>query len=75
MLEELRPALTDAVVRRSVGDQAWLRGAAYAREGRVSEVSFSRATGQVGGAVAGSQGRVYRTVAEYDGAERRWWGE
>ncbi|MGY1703570.1 SNF2-related protein [Geodermatophilus sp. SYSU D00697] len=75
MQEELRPALTDGVLRRSVGDQAWLRGAAYAREGRVSEVSSYRAIGRVEGVVAGSQGRAYRTVAEYDGAERRWWGE
>ncbi|TQN42091.1 SNF2 family DNA or RNA helicase [Blastococcus colisei] len=67
--------LSDAVIRRSVGDDAWRRGAAYAREGRVSEISYSRSTGEVGALVIGSQRRVYQTVAVYDRADSRWWGE
>ena len=39
--------LTDAVIHRSVGDDAWRRGAAYAREGRVSEIAYSRSTDYV----------------------------
>ncbi|MGY1834402.1 SNF2-related protein [Blastococcus sp. SYSU DS0510] len=75
MFDELRPALTDAVLRRSVGDEAWRRGAAYARDGRVSQVSRSRTGGELAGIVIGSQGRIYQTVAHHDAAAARWWGE
>ncbi|WP_324273594.1 SWIM zinc finger family protein [Blastococcus brunescens] len=75
MLEDLRPMLADAVIRRSVGDDAWRRGAAYAREGRVSEISYARSTGELGALVVGSQRRVYQTVAVFDRADARWWGE
>src|SRR3954462_6152518 len=67
--------LADAVIRRSVGDDAWRRGAAYAREGRVSEISYSRSTGEISAVVIGSQRRIYQTVAVYDRAVARWWGE
>jgi superfamily II DNA or RNA helicase len=75
VIEELRPMLADAVVRRSVGDDAWRRGAAYAREGRVSDISYSRSTGEISAVVIGSQRRIYQTVAVYDRADGRWWGE
>jgi superfamily II DNA or RNA helicase len=75
VIEELRPLLADAVVRRSVGDDAWRRGAAYARDGRVSEVSYSRSTGELSAVVIGSQRRIYQTAAVYDRADGRWWGE
>ncbi|SFE53726.1 SWIM zinc finger [Blastococcus tunisiensis] len=67
--------LADAVIRRSVGDDAWRRGAAYAREGRVSELSYVRSTGELGAVVVGSRRRIYRTVAVYDRPAARWWGE
>ncbi|MBM7806555.1 superfamily II DNA or RNA helicase [Geodermatophilus bullaregiensis] len=72
MFEDLRPRLTDAVIRRSVGDATFRRGAAYAREGRVSLVVHH--LDEVSGQVAG-QGGVYRTVAEWGGDAARWWGE
>jgi hypothetical protein len=75
VIEELRPMLADAVVRRSVGDDAWRRGAAYAREGRVSDISYSRSTGEISAVVIGSQRRIYQTAAVYDRAVARWWGE
>ena len=75
VLDELRPTLTDSVIRRSVGHDAFRRGAAYASEGRVSDVSHSRATGRFDAVVIGSQRRRYQTAAEYDGAAARWWGE
>ena len=67
--------LGDAVIRRSVGDEAWRRGLAYAREGRVSSVACSSRTGEIGAIVIGSQRRVYQTVAVFDRADGRWWGE
>ncbi|RZU32510.1 SNF2 family DNA or RNA helicase [Blastococcus saxobsidens] len=69
------PMLSDAVIRRSVGDEAWRRGAAYAREGRVSEISYARSSGELGAVVVGSQRRVYQTVAVFDRGDARWWGE
>ncbi|CCG04398.1 DEAD/DEAH box helicase [Blastococcus saxobsidens] len=75
MLQELLPVLTDSVVRRSVGDESWRRGATYARQGRVSDISYSRRLGQLGAVVVGSGGRRYDTVAEFDEADARWWGE
>src|SRR3954452_15717913 len=75
MLEELRPMLADAVIRRSVGDDAWRRGAAYAREGRVSEISYSRSTGELSAVVIGSQQRIYQTAAVYDRTGGRGGGE
>ncbi|SEM09750.1 SWIM zinc finger [Blastococcus sp. DSM 46786] len=75
MFDELRPALSDAVIRRSVGDDAWRRGVAYAREGRVSEITRSRTTGELTAIVVGNQRRIYRTVAQHDAAGARWWGE
>src|SRR3954453_18410536 len=67
--------LADAVIRRSVGDDAWRRGAAYAREGRVSEISYSRSTGEISAVVIGSQRRIYQTGAVFARAVARWWGE
>ncbi|RFU21175.1 DEAD/DEAH box helicase [Geodermatophilus marinus] len=75
MLEEMQPALADPVIRRSVDEGAWRRGSAYAREGRVSQLSCVTATGQLAAVVTGSQGQRYTTVAEYDGAQDCWWGE
>src|SRR4051795_8187747 len=67
--------LADAVIRRSVGDDAGRRGAAYAREGRVSGISFSRSTGEMSAVVIGSQRRIYQTAAVFDRGVARWWGE
>ncbi|UOY01859.1 SWIM zinc finger family protein [Blastococcus sp. PRF04-17] len=75
MLEELRPALTDAVIRRSVGHETWRRGATYARQGRVAHIQYSREAAQLAAVVTGSAERRYRTVAEYDVHSSRWWGE
>ena len=75
MLQELLPKLTDPIIRRSFGDETWRRGATYARQGRVSEVSYSRSTQQLGALVTGSAGRRYETVAEFDDADGVWWGE
>ncbi|MGR7024531.1 DEAD/DEAH box helicase [Geodermatophilus sp. URMC 62] len=72
MFEELRPRLTDAVIRRSVGDAPFRRGVPYAQAGRVSLVVRHR--DEVGGRVAG-RGGVYQTVAAWDGDATRWWGE
>ncbi|HYO38000.1 MAG TPA: SNF2-related protein, partial [Geodermatophilus sp.] len=66
-------ALTDAVVRRSVGEPAFSRGAAYARAGRVSV--DARGRDEVSGFVTGQGGRIYRTVAGWEGDVGRWWGE
>jgi superfamily II DNA or RNA helicase len=75
VLEELRPALTDAVIRRSVGHEVFRRGAAYASEGRVSDVACSPALDQFDAVVVGSGGQLYQTVAAYDPGSARWWGE
>ncbi|SEP28705.1 DEAD/DEAH box helicase [Trujillonella endophytica] len=75
MLQDLRPLLSDAVVRRSVGDEAWRRGAVYAQTGRVSEISYAAAIREVSGFVVGSQARIYRTVADYDSVTATWWGQ
>ncbi|MGY1722705.1 DEAD/DEAH box helicase [Blastococcus sp. SYSU DS0533] len=75
MFDELRPALTDAVLRRSVGDDAWRRGAAYARDGRITQIWRSPTGPEVSAVVVGSQGRIYQTVAQYDAAAARWWGK
>ncbi|MGY1680596.1 DEAD/DEAH box helicase [Geodermatophilus sp. SYSU D01176] len=75
MLDQLRPALTDSVIRRSVGHETFRRGAAYASEGRVSDVAWSPALGEFDATVIGSGGRRYRTVAAYDAGSARWWGE
>jgi hypothetical protein len=72
VFEDLRPGLTDAVIRRSVGDTTFRRGAAYAQAGCVSLVVHHR--DEVSGQVAG-QGGVYRTVAGWDDDAGRWWGE
>ncbi|WP_091151580.1 DEAD/DEAH box helicase [Geodermatophilus africanus] len=75
MLGELRPMLTDSVLRRSVGHEAFRRGAAYASAGRVSDVAWSRGLAQVDAVVVGSGGRRYQTVAAYDAGADRWWGD
>ncbi|WP_072916286.1 DEAD/DEAH box helicase [Geodermatophilus obscurus] len=75
MLDELSPTLTDSVIRRSVGHDAFRRGAAYASEGRVTDIAHSAANDQFDAVVLGSQRRIYQTVAAYDGAAARWWGE
>src|SRR5688572_1295113 len=67
--------LTDSVIRRSVGHEAFRRGAAYASEGRVSDIAYSRTRGQFDATVIGSGGRQYETVAVYDAGSARWWGE
>ncbi len=75
MLEELRPLLTNSVVRRTVGDEVFRRGAVYASQGRVSGISYSRTLGQFDATVVGSGARRYTTAAEYDPQAARWWGE
>ena len=75
VLDELRPALTDSVIRRSVGHETFRRGAAYAGEGRVSDIGYSRTLGEFDATVIGSGGRRYRTVTAYDAGSARWWGE
>ncbi|MGY1746734.1 SNF2-related protein [Blastococcus sp. SYSU D00695] len=74
MLEELPVLLAEAVVRRSVGEDAHRRGVAYAREGRVFDLEW-RPGGLEGGAdVAGSGGLLYHVFARYDRAASRWRG-
>ncbi|MGR6965335.1 DEAD/DEAH box helicase [Geodermatophilus sp. URMC 61] len=75
MVDELRSTLTDSVIRRSVGHDAFRRGAAYASEGRVSDIAYSRTLGQFDAMVTGSGGRLYQTIAAYDAGSARWWGE
>ena len=75
VLEALRPMLTDSVIRRSVGHEVFRRGAAYASQGRVSDIAYSRTHGQVVATVIGSAGRRYRTVAAYDAGSAQWWGD
>ncbi|MDP9428640.1 MAG: DEAD/DEAH box helicase, partial [Actinomycetota bacterium] len=75
MFEELRPMLTDSIIRRSVGAETFRRGATYAEQDRVSDISWSRRQGSLAATVFGSGRRPYTTVAEYDDAEVRWWGE
>jgi superfamily II DNA or RNA helicase len=75
VLDELRPLLTDAVIRRTVGDEASRRGATYAEQGRVSDISYSRRHGQLAATVRGSGARPYTVVAEYDDGAGQWWGE
>ena len=74
MLDELRPALTDSVIRRSVGQEMFRRGAAYASEGRVSAIAWSRPLAEFDATVIGSGGRRYQTVAAYAAGRARWWG-
>ncbi len=66
--------LIDAVIRRSVGDEAFRRGAAYVLQGRVSDIAYSRTLGQFDATVIGSGGRWYETVVAYDAGGARWWG-
>ncbi len=66
-------ALADAVVRRSVGEPAFSRGAAYARAGRVAVLT--QEDGEISGIVTGQGGRIYQTVAGWGGDVARWWGE
>jgi hypothetical protein len=75
VLEELRPTLTDSVIRRSVSHEAFRRGAAYADAGRVLDLARSCAVDRFDATVVGSGGRLYRTVAAYDAGSARWWGE
>ena len=75
VLDQLRPALTDSVIRRSVGHEAFRRGAAYAGEGRVSDIAYSGRLGQFDATVLGSGGRRYQTIAAYDAGSARWWGD
>ena len=67
--------LTDAVVRRTVDGESLRRGAVYADQGRVSDISYSRRHGTLSATVRGGGGRSYTTVAEYDRGAARWWGE
>ncbi|SDC78643.1 Superfamily II DNA or RNA helicase, SNF2 family [Geodermatophilus telluris] len=75
MFPELRSVLTDAAIRRSVEGDAFGRGRAYALEGRVHGIEYVPVTAELTAFVTGSQRRVYRTVASYDGDHARWWGE
>ncbi|MGK5170505.1 SNF2-related protein [Geodermatophilus sp. CPCC 205761] len=75
MLEELRPRLTDSVIRRSVSSGAFQRGAVYASEGRVAELSYSGELGEFDATVVGSGGRWYETVVAFHAVGARWWGE
>ena len=59
VLDELRPTLTDSVIRRSVGHETFRRGAAYASAGRVSDIAYSGDLGQFDAKVIGSGGRRY----------------
>jgi superfamily II DNA or RNA helicase len=73
--DEQRPTLTNSVIRRTVGHEVFRRGAAYASEGRVSDIACSSALDQFEATVIGSGGRLYQTVAAYDARSARWWGE
>jgi superfamily II DNA or RNA helicase len=75
VLDELRPMLTDPVIRRAVGDEAFRRGAVYAGQGRVSDISYSRRDAQLAATVRGGGARPYTVVAEYDDGAAAWWGE
>jgi superfamily II DNA or RNA helicase len=75
MLEELRPLLTESVIRRTVGGEVFRRGVAYAEQGRVSDIRYSRGLRQLDATVRGSGSRLYTTVAEFDDDGLRWWGE
>ena len=75
VLDELRPMLADAVIRRTVGDEAFRRGAAYAKQGRVSDISYSRRHCQLAATVRGSGARPYTVAAEFGEHDARWWGE
>ena len=75
MLLELRSILTDSVVRRSFGDAVWRRGAAYARQGRVSDIVHSGRLRQFAAVVIGSGAQRYLTSVEFDDASAQWWGE
>ncbi|SNR31131.1 Helicase conserved C-terminal domain-containing protein [Blastococcus mobilis] len=67
--------LADAVIRGTVGGEAFRRGAVYAEQGRVSDVVWSRRLGQLAATVRGGGGSRYSTVAEYDASGSQWWGE
>lgn len=67
--------LSSSVIRRSVDGDTFRRGAAYAEQGRVSDISYSRKHGQLVAAVQGSAARPYAAVAEFDDRDLRWWGE
>ena len=67
--------LSEALIRRTVGGESFRRGAVYAEQGRVSDISYSRLHGSLTATVRGSGGRIYTTVAEFDDNEVRWWGE
>jgi superfamily II DNA or RNA helicase len=73
--DDLRPPLADSVIRRSVGHEAFRRGAAYASEGRVPDIACSRTFDQFEATVIGSGGRLYQTIAAYDAGSDRWWGD
>ncbi|MDK3258518.1 DEAD/DEAH box helicase [Blastococcus capsensis] len=75
MLEELRPMLTDPVIRRTVGDEGFRRGAVYAGQGRVSDIGYSRTQRRFAAMVVGSGGRRYATTVEYDPVSASWWGQ
>jgi superfamily II DNA or RNA helicase len=74
VLDELRPRLGDVVIRRTVSGDAFRRGAVYADEGRVSDISVGRSQSSLSATVEGSGGRVYRTHVEFDARSPRWWG-
>ncbi len=75
MLDELRPVLTDTVIRRAVDGESFRRGAVYADQGRVSDISYSRRDGSLAATVRGGGTHAYTTVAELDEHGPRWWGE
>ena len=63
VLEEPRPALTDSLIRRSVGHEVFRRGAAYASEGRVSDMACSRTLDQFEATAANGVRRPWATTA------------
>ena len=71
MFDVLRPTLTTDVILRSVGPDTHRRGAVYADQGRVSDVSYSQQHATISAGVRGSGGRIYTTVAEFDSSDSR----
>ncbi|RBY85074.1 DEAD/DEAH box helicase [Blastococcus sp. TF02A-26] len=74
MPEELRDLLADPVVRRSVGEDAFRRGAGYAHDGRVLDLEVRPNGLEIGADVAGSGGLLYHAFARWDRAADRWRG-
>ncbi|MGY1771925.1 DEAD/DEAH box helicase [Blastococcus sp. SYSU D00813] len=74
MPEELDALLAEPVIRRSVGEDAFRRGAVYAHDGRVLDLEVRPNGLEIGADVAGSGGLLYHAFARYDRAADRWRG-